>query len=74
MRTLNPVQEFTEEQAAESLGISLDALYRLLDGHIFNNGTTRPRGLLFTHSDLLLLSYWHNETGDKKIVRMPRRR
>ncbi len=74
MRTLNPAQEFTEEQAAHSLGITLDELYRLLDEHIFNNGTARPRGLLFTQSDLLLLSYWNRGNNEGKLLRMPRRR
>ncbi len=73
MRTANPAQEFTEQQAAASLGISLDALHRLLDQHIFNNGTPRPRELTFTHSDLLLLSFWKNDYEDQKIVAMPRR-
>ncbi len=73
MRTLNPVQEFTEQEAAKSLGIGLDDLYRLLDEHIFNNGTPRPAGLVFTHADLLLLSYWRGDT-ESNVIRMPRRR
>lgn len=73
MRTLNPVQEITEQEAAKSLGIGLDELYRLLDRHIFNNGTLRPAGLVFTHADLLLLSYWRGDM-DSKVIRMPHRR
>lgn len=73
MRTLNPVQEFTEQEAAESLGVGLHDLYRLLDQHIFNNGTPRPAGLVFTHADLLLLSYWRGGP-DSNVIRMPRRR
>jgi hypothetical protein len=72
MRTINPVQEFSEQQAAEFLGISVDALYRLLDLHIFNNGAPRPRGLSFTHSDLLLLEFWSGQSGEK-VVSMPLR-
>ena len=72
MRTSNAVQEFTEQQAAETLGISLDALHRLLDLHIFNNGTPRPANLSFTHPDLLLLEIWKDESGEK-VVAMPRR-
>lgn len=74
MRTLNPAQEFTEHQAAESLGIGLDDLYRLLDEHIFNNGTPRPKGLLFTQADVLLLSYWCTNNNRPNVLRMPRRR
>ena len=72
MRTLKAAQEFTERQAAEWLGISLESLYRLLDLHIFNNGTTRPQDLSFTHSDLLLLAVWRDESMEK-VVPMPRR-
>jgi hypothetical protein len=72
MRALTPTQEFTEHQAAESLGISLDALHRLLDLYIFNNGTPRPNNLYFTHSDLLLLTFWNDESSEK-VVAMPRR-
>lgn len=74
MRTLNPVQELSEQQAAESLGIRLDELHRLLDQHIFNNGTPRPVGLVFTQADLLLLSYWQGGETETKVIRMPRRR
>lgn len=73
MRILNAAQEFTEQQAAESLGISVDALHRLLDRHIFNNGTPRPEDLIFTQSDLLLLSYWNDGSGEQKVVTMPLR-
>lgn len=72
MRTLNASQELTEKQAAEWLGISVEALHRLLDLHIFNNGTPRPRDLSFTHSDLLLLGVWRDESLEK-VVPMPRR-
>ncbi len=73
MRTVSPAQEFTETQAAEFLGISLEALHRLLDQHIFNNGSSRPDHLVFSHSDLLLLSVWTDGPGDQKILPMPRR-
>lgn len=72
MRTSNSSQELTEQQAAEWLGISVDALYRLLDLHIFNNGTPRPANLSFTYSDLLLLAVWRDESLEK-VVPMPRR-
>jgi hypothetical protein len=72
MRTLNASQELTEQQAAEWLGISVEGLHRLLDLYIFNNGTQRPKDLSFTHSDLLLLAVWRDESLEK-VVAMPRR-
>ncbi len=73
MRTSNPAQELTEQEAAEALGIRVVDLHRLLDEHIFNNGTPRPSGLLFNHADLLLLSVWSDGKGDENVLRMPRR-
>jgi hypothetical protein len=64
----------TEQQAAEWLGISIEALHRLLDQHIFNNGTPRPAEVHFTQSDLLLLSYWSHKPRNRKVISMPRRR
>jgi hypothetical protein len=64
----------TEQQAAQWLGISMEALHRLLDQHIFNNGTPRPAEVHFTQSDLLLLSYWCDKPSGSKVLSMPRRR
>jgi hypothetical protein len=64
----------TETQAAQWLGISMEALHRLLDEHIFNNGTPRPAVVHFTQSDLLLLSYWCDKPRSSKVLSMPRRR
>ena len=75
MQIDNPGHDsLTERQVAERLGISVDALHRLLDEHIFNNGTVRPSELFFTHSDLILLSYWSDKPSSNKVVSMPRRR
>jgi len=74
MRASNPAKEFTEQEAADSLGIHLSELHRLLDQHIFNNGTARPQGLLFTYSDILLLSFWSDKPDERNVIRMPRRR
>lgn len=75
METSNLAQDLmTEQQAAQLLGISVDALYRLLDQHIFNNGSPRPANILFTQSDLLLLSYWCDNPKLGKVVAMPCRR
>lgn len=75
MQTYHPAQEMiSEEKAANSLGITVESLHRLLDQYVFNNGTFRPTGLLFTSSDMLLLSYWAELAGNSKVVAMPRRR
>ncbi len=72
--TSNPAKDFfTEQEAAQSLGISMEALHRLLDEHIFNNGTLRPKGLRFTSSDLLLLAVWAENVAETKVLSMPRR-
>ncbi len=72
--TSDPASEcMTEQEAAQSLGITLDALYRILDEHIFNNGTPRPKGLRFTSSDLLLLAVWADEVAGSKVLSMPKR-
>jgi hypothetical protein len=72
--TKQPAKEFyTEAEAAESIGVSIPRLYILLDEHIFNDGTVRPRDLTFTASDVTLLSFWHRSTPNPKVVRMPRR-
>ncbi len=67
-------ESITEQQAAQWLGISIESLHRLLDDHIFNNGTPRPAEVLFTQSDLLLLSYWCDKPAGAKVLPMPRRR
>jgi hypothetical protein len=73
METQNLAHDaLSESQAAHWLGITVEALYELLDKHIFNNGTPRPQGIRFTHSDLLMLSYWSKPTK-RKVLSMPRR-
>ncbi len=62
----------SELQAAQRLGITVDALHKLLDDHVFNNGTPRPEDIHFTHADLLMLSYWC-EPKSGKLLRMPNR-
>jgi hypothetical protein len=74
METKLIFDSITEQQAAQWLGISIDTLHRLLDQHIFNNGTPRPAEVHFTQSDLLLLSYWCDKPKGKKVLSMPNRR
>lgn len=74
METQNAASDsLSEVQAAQRLGITLDALHRLLDQYVFNNGTPRPEGIRFTHADLLMLSYWC-DTPNRKVLSMPRRK
>ncbi len=73
METQNLAQDsLTESQAAQRLGITIDALHKLLDEHIFNNGTRRPESIRFTYADLLMLSYWC-EPRSGKVLPMPKR-
>ncbi len=65
-------KSLSEVEAAQWLGISTESLHKLLDEHVFNNGTPRPEGILFTHADLLMLSYWC-EPRRSKVLSMPRR-
>ena len=65
--------EYTEEEVAELLGISVSRLHGLLDRHIFNDGTPRPPDLTFTNSDVILLGFWRRSEPNPKVVYMPRR-
>ena len=74
MRTSKANKEFyTEDEAAEALGISLARLHLLLDEHLFNDGSQRPQQVTFRSSDLVILGFWHKSTPNPKIVRMPNR-
>ncbi len=75
-RPLKPVKEFyTEDEAANYLNISIGELHALLDEHIFNDGNTRPEGITFCESDLVLLGFWtrSRQADPPKVIRMPRR-
>ena len=64
---------FTEQEAADLLGISIERLHFLLDENVFNDGSKRPRDLELHRSDIVLLQFWDRSTENPKIVRMPRR-
>jgi len=66
-------QFYTEPEAAKALGISILRLHRILDEHVFNDGTGRPAEVTFEASDLLLLGFWSRTMPNPKVVRMPRR-
>jgi hypothetical protein len=66
---------YTEAEAAAVLGISLERLHRVLDQHIFNDGTARPPDLELLATDLVLLRVWIQRTPELKVVPMsPRSR
>jgi hypothetical protein len=66
-------QYYSESEAAHTLCISLDALYKLLDEHVFNDEHARPAVLEFTHAELLLLSVWAEPERGSNVVAMPSR-
>ncbi len=65
---------YTEQEAAEALGISLARLYLLLDQNVFNDGGSRPRDIELTAADLVLLEFWNRTLPTQKVVAMPKRR
>ena len=74
MQITKPLKEsYTEQEAADELGISISALHQLLDEHIFNEGGPRPDRVQFTSADLILLGFWRELTPNPKVLRMPRR-
>ncbi len=65
-------QSYSETEAAEHLGITVERLYKLLDRNIFTDGSSRPANLTFTTTELLLLGFWNRLEGNEKVIRMPR--
>jgi hypothetical protein len=68
---------YSEVEAAVALGISVGRLHELLDQYIFTNSNQRPQALQFTSGDLLLLSYWNNDTSPPtthEVITMPKRK
>ena len=64
---------YTEQEAAQALGISLPHLHIILDENIFNDGGPRPANVMLEPCDLILLEFWTQTTPNPKVVRMPRR-
>ena len=75
MRTLlRPDKDsYSEAEASQALGLSVERLHLLLSENVFNDGSSRPDNLMFRPSDLILLEFWNKTMGDKKVVRMPKR-
>ncbi|HTD21096.1 MAG TPA: hypothetical protein VK738_00420 [Terriglobales bacterium] len=66
-------KNYTEEEAAKALGISLLRLHMILDENVFNDGAPRPLNVLLQPSDMVLLQFWSNLPPNPKVVCMPRR-
>jgi hypothetical protein len=64
---------YTEQEAAQSLGISVLRLHLLLAENVFNDGMPRPPNIELTASDLLLLEFWNKTLPLQKVVPMPKR-
>lgn len=64
---------YTEQEAAESLGISLPRLQSLLDDHVFGGELQRPPELTLRYTDLVLLSIWNGQQP-ANVVCMPKRK
>lgn len=64
-------QYYSEAEAARSLCITLEALHKILDTHIFNHEHPRPATLELTHAELLLLSVWAEPERGSNVVSMP---
>jgi hypothetical protein len=74
MPKLKSEKEFySEVEAAEALGISVDRLHLLLKENVFNDGSSRPDQLTFRATDLILMEFWDRTLADNKVVRMPKR-
>jgi hypothetical protein len=75
MRDLRKTVElYTEQEAADLLGITLGRLHKLVDEHFFDDGSERPAELTFTNSELVLLDFWRHSESNPKVIRMPWRR
>jgi hypothetical protein len=64
---------YSEIEACQALGLSVERLNLLLSENVFNDGSARPNTLTFRPSDLILLEFWNKTMGDKKVVHMPKR-
>jgi hypothetical protein len=67
-------QVYSEQEAANSLGISLNSLHSILDRHVFNDGVPRPAPLELMLSEVLLIAYWVEEENlGMKVVSIGKR-
>ncbi len=74
VNSLKPEKDsYSENEAAQALGITVERLYRLLDEHVFNDGSRRPEHMNFRTADLVVLGFWNRAMPNPKVLRMPRR-
>ena len=74
MRVPKSDKEFySEQEAAEVLGMSMERLHLLLNENVFNDGSPKPQQLTFRTTDLILVEFWDRTLADNKVVRMPKR-
>ncbi len=66
-------QVYSEQEAANSLGISVNALNMILDKHVFNDGGPRPASMELMLADVLLVAYWLGEEVGPKVVSIAKR-
>jgi hypothetical protein len=67
-------QVYSEQEAANSLGISVNSLHSILDRHVFNDGAPRPEPLELILSEVLLIAYWaEQEKLGMKVVSIGKR-
>jgi hypothetical protein len=67
-------QVYSEQEAANSLGISVHTLHSILDRHVFNDGNSRPSPLELMLSEVLLIAYWvEQENVGLKVVSIGKR-
>jgi hypothetical protein len=67
-------QVYSEQEAANALGISMNSLHSILDRHVFNDGASRPSPLELMLSEVLLIAYWVEEENlGSKVVSIGRR-
>jgi hypothetical protein len=64
---------YNETEAARLLSISVEALYQILDEHVFTPENPRPEPLEFTHSELLLLTVWAKPEKASNVIEMRQR-
>jgi hypothetical protein len=68
---------YSEQEAADLLGVSLFQLRNVLDRHVFNDIYPRPERVQLLYSDVLLLEYWIDQNkataGPANVLAMQKR-
>jgi len=60
--------DFTEEEVAQQLGISVERLHALLDLNVFNDGSEKPEKINFRPQDLVMIGIWHKVTPENLLA------